>query len=393
MKLVCTADWHAHNFTDFSKTFSVVWSEKSLRYEILDGEPNEEDLDVKEMNSRLFNILNGICDMRDYCLTNNITDVLFGGDMFHHRGTIDVTVYNAIYKTLDSYHRLGITIHAIAGNHDQTDASIVPISAIHAFDKIIHVIEKPELFAINNQSEQVEVVAIPYSKNKKFVLESMKYLRDMCEDPRQAILLCHLGIDGGLVGSGMYMMSDEYTLKDLMYDKWKSVVIGHYHQPQILSYNTFYCGTPVQNNFGDELKGKDGYNGFFVIDTDRRWDIEFVPIIAPRFITVSSVEELKEMSPETLKTNYVRVKSKANQASEIQEELKEMLNEDVSQGVRLELEKDYVQEHRSDIGVTQSPEETLKTYAKEHWGDKDTLSSLVDCGLSILHEALTGGKQ
>ena len=385
MKFVCTADWHAHNFNDFSKTLSVIWNEKSLRYEVT--EANEEILEIKEMNSRLFNILNGLCDMRDYCLQNKITEILFGGDMFHHRGTIDVTVFNSIYKVLDSFYQVGINIHAIAGNHDQIDNSLIPTSAIHAFKELIHVIEQPEYFTVNN----TEIVAIPYSKDKKFVLESMKKLRKQCKDPRQAILLCHLGVDGGLVGSGMYMMSDEYSLRDLMYDKWKYVVVGHYHQPQILEYNSIYCGTPVQNNFGDELKGKDGYNGFFVIDTERRWDIEFIPIIAPRFITFSSVEELEQADADFIKSNYVRVKSTASQADEIQDRLEDMLG-DNTQDIRLELEKDYSVDQRSEVSVTQSFEDTVRTYAQEKWGTKETLNSVIAQGLDILNEAMTGGK-
>ena len=219
----------------------------------------------------------------------------------------------------------------------------------------------------------------------------MKKLRKQCKDPRQAILLCHLGVDGGLVGSGMYMMSDEYSLRDLMYDKWKYVVVGHYHQPQILEYNSIYCGTPVQNNFGDELKGKDGYNGFFVIDTERRWDIEFIPIIAPRFITFSSVEELEQADADFIKSNYVRVKSTASQADEIQDRLEDMLG-DNTQDIRLELEKDYSVDQRSEVSVTQSFEDTVRTYAQEKWGTKETLNSVIAQGLDILNEAMTGGK-
>ena len=33
MKVLCTGDWHAHNFTDFSKMISVDWDSKTLRYE------------------------------------------------------------------------------------------------------------------------------------------------------------------------------------------------------------------------------------------------------------------------------------------------------------------------------------------------------------------------
>lgn len=384
MKFVCTADWHAHNFTDFSKTMSVIWNEKLLRY----VKCEETTEGVKEMNSRLFNILNGICDMRDYCLKEHISNVLFGGDMFHHRGTIDVTVFNAIYKVLDSFYEVGVVIHAIAGNHDQTDNSLIPTSAIHAFKELIHVIESPERFLVDNS---VEVVAIPYSKDKKFVLESMKSLRGQCKNPRQAILLCHLGVDGGLVGSGMHMMSDEYSLRDLMYDKWHYVVCGHYHQPQILEFNSIYCGTPVQNNFGDELKGKDGYNGFFVIDTERRWDIQFVPIIAPRFITFSSVSELEQASHEMINSNYVRIKSNASQVSEIQEKLENLVGED-TQSIRLELEKDYSVAQRSDVSVTQSVEDTVKTYAKERWQNPENLPKAISVGLDILQTAITGGK-
>ena len=385
MKLVCTADWHAHNFNDFSKTLSVIWNPLSLRYELI--ESDKDNIEIKEMNSRLFNILGGLCDLRDFCIKNKITDVLFGGDMFHHRGTIDVTVFNAMYKVLDSFFQMEITIHAIAGNHDQTDNSLAPTSAIHAFKEIIHVIEKPEYFTI----EDVEVVAIPYSKDKKFVINSMKELRESCKNPKQAILLCHLGVDGGLVGSGMYMMSDEYTLKDLMYDKWKYLVVGHYHQPQILEYNSIYCGTPVQNNFGDELKGKDGYNGFFVIDTEKRWYIEFVPIIAPRFITFSSVEELEKADASFISSNYVRVKSTAEQADKIQNKLETLLGEK-TQNIRLELEKSYESEHRSEVSVTQSFEDTVRTYAKEKWEKEETLNVIIEQGLNILSEAMTGGK-
>lgn len=386
MKLLCTGDWHLHNFADFSKSLMVSWDDSTLRYTIVSYDTIKTD--SKEMNSRLFNILNGICDMRDYCITHGIIDVLMSGDLFHKRANIEVSVFNPAYKVLSSFRDLGINLHAIAGNHDDVDSSQIPMTSIHSFREIIHVIEQPEYFTVNNNAE---IVAIPYSKDKKFVLESMKQLRKQCKEPRQAILLCHLGIDGGLVGSGMHMMSDEYSLRDLMYDKWKYVVVGHYHQPQVLEYNSIYCGTPVQNNFGDELKGKDGYNGFFVIDTDRRWDIEFVPIIAPRFITFSSVEELEQADAEFIKSNYVRVKSTASQADEIQDRLENMLGND-TQDIRLELEKDYSIDQRSEVSVTQSFEDTVKTYAQERWETKETLNSVIAQGLDILNEAMTGGK-
>lgn len=384
MKLLCTGDWHTHNFTDFSRNLMVYWDNEVLRYKEVSAEDTEND-DYKEMNSRLFNILNGICDMRDYCLKNNITDVLMTGDMFHKRSNIEVVVFNATYKVLDSFYNYGITLHAISGNHDQVDASKVPVSAIHSFKEIIHVIEKPEYFTLKD----VEVVAIPYSKDKSFVLQSIEELRDKCSDPDNAILMCHLGLTGGKVGSGMYIMSDEYNLGDLQYDHWKYIICGHYHQPQVLEYNTIYCGTPVQNSFNDELPWEDGYNGFFVVDTDKRWDMEFVPIKAPRFITVSSAEELENYDADTLNSNYIRVRASADDVEEIKDTLEDILG-DSSQEVRLELEKTYEKDNRSDIGVAMSFEDTIKTYVEEKYS-KDNKSEVIDIGLSILAEAEVGG--
>ena len=61
--------------------------------------------------------------------------------MFHKRGTIEVVVFNAVYKVLNSFCEVGIAVHLIAGNHDQVDASVIPTSSIHSFKDIAHIIE------------------------------------------------------------------------------------------------------------------------------------------------------------------------------------------------------------------------------------------------------------
>lgn len=383
MKIACTADWHLHNFTEFSRTLSVVFNEATNRYQEF---PDNTEFHTIEMNSRLFNILNGLCDMRDYCEKEKISHVLMAGDMFHHRGTIDVSVFNSAYRVLKSFKDTGINIHAIAGNHDQVDASVVPSSSLHTLSEVIHVIEKPELFSIS----QIQIAAVPFSKDKKHVISAIRELEKSCDDVSQSILVTHLGLSGGKVGSGMYSMNDEFTLKDLHSTKWKYVVVGHYHQPQLLSGNTFYCGSPLQNNFGDELPYSEeygGHNGFFVVDTNRRCEIDFVPINAPRFLTVTSESNFQE---DELKGNYIRIRTKADKADKIQEKVSEILKNEPHQDVRLELEKDYVQEHRSDIGVVQSLEDTIRIYAKENCSDMDKLENLTSYGINILNETLGG---
>lgn len=387
MKIVTTADWHVANFSDFSKSLMTIWDSEVLRFiEVSDDVPQS-----KEMNSRLLNILNGLCDMRDYCKEHEIFDVLMAGDCFHKRGTIEVTVYNSIYKVLESYFSCGITVHMIAGNHDQVDSSQQPISSIHGFKEIVHVIEEPTQFCIERGEECEEVIAIPYSKDKEFVVTSIKTLREQCISPEKAILVAHMGVTGGTVGSGMYSMKDEYTLSDLKANKFKYVVLGHYHQPQCLSKNSIYSGTPVQNSFSDELKGEDGYNGFFVLDTSKRYDMRFVPIMAPRFVTCESSRELNKLDQEFISNNYVRVKSSAKDAEEIQGVLEDLFGDSIS-GVRVELEKEYDTDRRSDIGISQTFEDAVKTYADEHFDDAAECDVYKKLGLDILAQATVGGK-
>lgn len=381
MRIAFSADWHINAFKEFSRDISVVWDKTSLRF--MEVTPDENNHEIKIMNSRVYNTLNGICDIRDYCAKNNISHLLFGGDLFHRRKTIDVDTFNYTWTVLNSFSAMLIQVHAIAGNHDDTSNEVIPQTALHSFQDTIHVIEKPTYFMIGGQ----EIVAIPYSKDKKFVLDSIMKLKRMCADTRSVILMCHLGINHGLVGSGAYMMSDEYDLRELSYDKWKYVLCGHYHLGQFLAHNTVYSGTPVQQNFGDE-RPDGNYNGFFVIDTSRRWDIRFIQLVAPRFVTVKSTEELESLSPDFIKSNYIRVVSQADRAGDIQEKLTEILGDDTS-SVKLELEKSYNTEQRSAVSVTQSPEEVVKTYASERWEDKERLEAVTTVGLEIMQEALT----
>ena len=100
MKIVCTADWHIHQFQDFSKQILVSWDDSTKHY--------YKSLHGKEMNSRLFNILDGIAQLRDYCRDNGIKYVLNAGDVFHKRGNINVDTFNAAHKIISSFRDCGI---------------------------------------------------------------------------------------------------------------------------------------------------------------------------------------------------------------------------------------------------------------------------------------------
>lgn len=377
MRLIATADWHIHEFSEFSSTVNVKWNNSSLRFEQLDTP------DAKPMNTRLLNILNGICDIRDYAHTHNVTRVINAGDVFHKRGSISVTAFNAAYKVINSFYRLGIQLYIIAGNHDQVDSSISPETSIHTFRDIAEVIEQPKVISLADPTSSLDIAFVPYSKDKSYIISTVDDFRTSI-NTKQSILVAHLGMSGGTVGSGMYMMSDEYSMKDIYWDKWKFVVLGHYHQPQLLSHNTLYPGTPVQNTFNDELPSTHeggGYNGFYILDTEKppEQNIEFIPIHAPRFITVNSVDQMKSYSDE----GYFRIKTSGDDIEDTISQVEDAPN------VKVEVEKDYTEPSRSTIGLNDTFDDALKKYVQEHYtGDNP---NILKTGLDILHSVMIGG--
>ena len=180
----------------------------------------------------------------------------------------------------------------------------------------------------------------------------------------------------------MYIMNDEYSLDDLEYTKWKYVVLGHYHQPQRLADNVIYAGTPVQNSFGDELLDDHeggGFNGFFVLDTNEDNLMQFVPIKAPRFITIKSPGELDRSMKEYGEDNFYRVKTLNSNI----EEIATMGN------VRVEVEKEYKEPIRSDIGLNDTLQDAVIKYSRENYHGENP--NITKFGLVILNSVLTGG--
>ena len=360
MKIACTADWHVHAFQEFSKKILVSWNPQIMRF--------VSDLQGKEINSRLFNILDGICDIRDFCLNAKIKYVLNAGDIFHKRGVIQVEAFNALSRVLQSFKESGLNLIMISGNHDQVDSSSIPETSIHTLSKYSTVIESPKIITL----EGLNVVCIPFSNNRDFILFQIKQCMDSFnkEELRKSILLAHLGVTGSQVGSGSFFINDEFKLTDLCYDKFQYVILGHYHRPQLLAHNTLYCGSPVQNNFSDELPSDEsgGYNGFFIIDSDQNWDIQFIPIRKPRFRTVSSQDEVDS------EIDFFRLKAKS---------VESIPEDSIKENVRVEVEKSYESVSRSSIDITDSFESAVTKYALEH----NQPPEVINLGLQILNQA------
>lgn len=365
MKVAFITDIHAHAFNDFSKNVVCSWNNDQKRFI-----PDESGDLV--LNSRLFNILSGLCDVRDYCVDNEIKYVLNGGDTFHRRTTIDVTTFNATYKVLESFKDCGIEQVIISGNHDNAINADFSPSSVETFKNFATVFTDLGTYEL---PDGTVIACIPWIKEKKRALDFMKK-----HQSRDSIMMAHLGVSGASLGSG-YIMSDDYSLSELKPDKWHYVLLGHYHKPQMLTDNCLYGGSLLQNDFGDE----GDYHGFFVIDTSKRWDIEMIALEKyPVFKTLQAVT-IDDYSKESIQANYVRVQALAKDIDKVQEALGEVSD------VRIDVEKDYTKDARSDISVTMTYDDIVSTYVKEtnENGDIDN-ASLIKIGTEILRKV--GGK-
>ncbi|MMZ43652.1 exonuclease subunit SbcD [compost metagenome] len=361
MKIAAFADFHAHMWKEFDEKGGVTGS------------------------IRLDNQINTLSYMREWCKTNGVTTLLFAGDLFHQRGRVDTVVFNAVYDEIERFTRDNISIIMIAGNHDQYDNSDIPENSLHSFKKLhgVHVYDTVGTRLVVRSTgygeivEEVEIVCAPYSKNAQMIKD---YIAGVEKKDIPQILLFHLGVSGAFVGNGNYPMADAFSVEDLRPDLFKYIIGGHFHKRQHLGGhpNAFYCGAPVQHSFGDEGETK----GFYVVDTSKRWDIEFIPIPNPYFITLeekvgadlTDYEEFLNTCAE--EGNYVRFIATPELLAKWEEIIPEGLK------YKVELRKEYEQQERSEVKVGMGFEEIVAKYADENRPDAKEI------GLELIREAL-----
>jgi len=346
MKIACSADIHSHAY----KEFNII-------------SPGTG-------NSRLDEIISGLVGVKDYCLKNGIKHVLIAGDMFQKRGAVETVVFNSTYDAVDNMSECGLMIWIIAGNHDQANKKDKPENSLHAFKKIsgVTVIDEPTMVYLDPETP---VWALPYNKNGEKIKE---LVANPPETPNKPILLAHLGVSGAFVGVDSYSMQDYFTVEDLHPDKYQYGVLGHYHHPQNLAdaSHFFYCGSPLQNNFNDE-----GNRGFMVIDTNKRFDMTFVDIPAPRFITIENYED-EEWDLSTLMNDYVRFMVTSDKVQDLLTKIPEGLR------YKIIAKKVYEEVARANVKIGMSFEQIVSNYANEFNPEA------LQIGLDLLKEVQNG---
>lgn len=264
-----------------------------------------------------------------------VSTIFHGGDVFTSRKGQPEIVLNSFKSILDLFQQEGFKLIAIPGNHDKT-SYVGTSSYLDAFTS------HPALTVLQTGGVMIEgAIAfhfIPYFDEK---LTYPKYIPKDTDSNLFNILITHCAINGVKTNSGVVVGNE---LPQDLFDKFDLVLVGHYHDRQVISPKIVYVGSTYQANFGE-----DEHKGCTVLYDDGSY--EFIDLEFTKYITVKyKAEEINnKVIKEALKlkgVNNLRVKV----IGKLEPEQTQLVEQLSNSGIRLELSKTEV----SAIDVSQA---------------------------------------
>lgn len=341
MKFVFFTDSHFHLFTNYAK-------------------PDDEFV-----NDRFKEQIEALQKVFDIAREEK-ADVIFGGDLFHKRNSVDTRVYNKVFEVLAR--NRDIDVYMLRGNHDSVTNSLYTSSSIEPIGYLpnVHIFSSTDTFSFTD----VNLVFEPYGDETEEIKEHIKGSYD---ENKTNILVAHLGVEGSLTGKGSHRLEGAFGYQDLLPDNYAFILLGHYHRRQYFTNpNHFYGGSLMQQSFSDEQEA----NGVHLIDTDKL-TTEFIPINTRRFITIQG-EDIPENFDQLIEEdNFIRVIGTANHAKvlEMDESMKD-------KNVEVQIKKEYTVEKRIDSDVSDDPLTIASTYAKQYSPESE--NEILECLKEVL---------
>ena len=177
---------------------------------------------------------------------NQVTKVIFCGDLFHSREKLEIYAYHSVYKAIRENY--DIHVYLLLGNHDLWLYEKTDISSVEPLESLpnVTVIAKPSSITING--EQADF--IPFTHDPVSVIKGMK--------PGK-FLFGHIAVDDAVLNKRHQTTSDVSVESDgemvkvskTLFEPWDMAFFGHYHLPQMLSGNAEYVGSLLPLDFGD----------------------------------------------------------------------------------------------------------------------------------------------
>lgn len=269
--------------------------------------------------------------------------MIFAGDLFHTRGSIDPEVFNPTFDTFRNVSSLDIEIDAVPGNHDlkgketsELGNAMQKLGAIPGM--VVHT--GPQLIT-HDFGYALLVPWVSKVDDLKRTLEGQVAAHAAAIGATDLII--HAGIDGVIKGLPDHGLSSSY-LASLGF---RRVFAGHYHDHKVMEGGkVISIGATTHQTFSD-IGAK---AGFLLVYEDR---VEYHASHAPSFIEINE-NTPEEDIPLIVPGNYVRVRGLKMTDSDAQE-LRKDLERQGAAGISIEVARQVVQAR----GTTTTKSRTL----------------------------------
>ncbi len=255
------------------------------------------------VNLRLLDIVNELDRICQLCVKHKIETVVFLGDVFDQRNTLDVVVLNAIYKAFRSFKDSGIRLVLLVGNHDRCDVGRE--HSLECFKSFCDVVDVPTVLPVGDRC----VVAVPFHPNPSAVVRAINQL--VTSDTK--LLLLHATIKGTLLPNGT-SLGDGIPLAAI--PEHVVCLAGDIHLHQQVRERVYYVGSLLQKDRGDS-----GQEKFFAFHDTATGILRWQRTFGPKFVSTDvlflpnvenrdglySQEEFCAVHQECVQGNFVTV--------------------------------------------------------------------------------------
>jgi DNA repair exonuclease SbcCD nuclease subunit len=331
----------------------------------------------KRRNERLEDCLKALNWVFDVAEERKITNILFGGDLFHDRQKIEVYTYQRAFEVLSK--RLlqeKFQLYLLLGNHDlwyndkTTVSSVFPLSALPG----VRIISNPERINICG----VNWDFIPFTHNPIATLEELKRKSGTPE-----YALGHIAIDGAVLHGTQHSDvtvehdGDMISVSVGLFEHYKHTYLGHYHAEQRVNHKVEYIGSPLQLSFGEAFQKK--HVIALNLKTNERTYIE--NDFSPKHFVIN----IEDKENYNLDGNFVRIKVEDISATDLISMRKEFIESGNLGSLEIKQQKKVLDQHviQNAKAILHQGKEMLRGYIDQVGSNNLDRDELWQIGLKI----------
>lgn len=167
-----------------------------------------------------------------------IDHILFLGDWFDKRDSINIATLNYAFKALEKLNSLGLPIKVLVGNHDIYHRNNTEVHSLIWFQKFenISLIEKPTIC----YDTEIPILLSPYLFNEEYI--------KLLNFTEAKIAFMHPDFNGFIITGDTIVMEHGQNPED--FKMFKRIFCGHYHK-RMTKGNITYIGNCFPHNFAD----------------------------------------------------------------------------------------------------------------------------------------------